>query len=96
MNKEKLWLIFASFNPALTDGKMRLDPESVRRLFDTTWNSAYEAGAKDMEDRVREISEDGPTPLMTGTITEFLEALGAKPYAPTKTKKNPKQTDPGV
>jgi len=95
MNKEKLWLIFASFNPALTEGKMRLSPESVRRLFDTTWNAAYEAGAKDMEDRVREISEDGPTPLMTGTITEFLEALGAETHA-TKTKKNPKQADPGL
>ena len=95
MNKEKLWLIFASFNPALTDSKMRLDPESVRRLFDNTWNAAYEAGARDMEDRIKEISEAGPTPIMTGTITEFLEAMGAKTHA-TKTKKNPKQADPGI
>ena len=96
MNKEKLWLLFVSMNPPITDERMRLDPESVRRLFDTTWNSAYEAGAKDMEARLMEISGGGPPPLLTGSITEFLKALGGQPYAPTKTKKNPKQADPGL
>jgi len=93
MNKEKLWMLFASLNPPITDRRMRLEPESVRKLFDETWNTAYEAGAKDMEARIMEISGDGPPPVLAGTIEQFLEALGAKPYATEKANK--KKTNPG-
>ena len=86
-------MIFASLNPPLTDKRMRLEPESVRKLFDETWNEAYEAGAKDMEERIKEISGHGPPPILAGTIEEFLEALGSKPYVTKKASQ--KKTNPG-
>ena len=95
MNKEKLWFIFASLNPSLADPRLRLEPESVRKIFDTTWNEAYEAGAKDMEARIKEISQEGPTPMLAGTIEEFLNAIASKPNA-DKNKKSPKKADPGA
>jgi hypothetical protein len=59
MNKEKLWGIFLQQNPRLTTDPC-LTPESLRRFFDMTWNTAYEAGAFDMADRQQEITdEDG-------------------------------------
>ena len=81
MNKEKLWGIFLQQNPRLTTDPC-LTPESLRRFFDLTWNAAYEAGAKDMAERDREI--EGGTPeeaqanaedVVADAVAEALSAL---------------------
>ena len=54
MNKERFWAIYVHNNPAMVT-KPDLTPEALRRFFDLTWNTAYEAGADDMAERDREI-----------------------------------------
>ena len=88
MNREQLWATFLALNPRLVDGLSRLTPDSVRKMFDVTWNAAYAAGARDMDARAREISSGAGAAL-----EEFFKAIGDQKH--DETKKSQKKTDAG-
>jgi hypothetical protein len=92
MNKEKLWLTIMSVNTEFADTSKRLTLESVRGLFDSTWNAAYEAGASDMHLRQREIaSAQAGLQLPPEFIAALLSEL--KPKS-NHGKKNPPKGKP--
>ena len=104
MNKEKLWAILLQRDPSMA--VKAHSPEAVRRLFDLTWNAAYETGCIDMAERKHEITDgdmDAAGKEATDAIVESIEAalsavFGgdmpiAKLYATKKASK--KKTDPG-
>jgi hypothetical protein len=55
MNKEKLWALLIQQNPWIAVKSH--SPESVRRVFDLTWNTAYSTGCRDMAEREHEITD---------------------------------------
>lgn len=55
MNKEKLWALLLQRDPSMA--VKAHSPEAARRLFDLTWNTAYETGCMDMADREHEITD---------------------------------------
>lgn len=102
MNKERFWAVYVHNNPAAVI-KPDLNPEALRRFFDLTWNTAYEAGAEDMAERNCEI--EGGTPeeahakaeeAVADAVAEALSAL-LGPAVETKKiyvkKANPKKAD---
>ena len=89
MNKEKLWEVFLRKNPKLSTDP-NLTPESLRRLFDITWNTAYEVGCLDMAERDHEIAdaqESAGQNQLLSALENVEQALSAMFGTPVKTKK---------
>jgi hypothetical protein len=100
MNKEKLWAFLLQRDPSMAFKQH--SPEAARRLFDLTWNVAYEAGCMDMAERKQEITggsmEEAEVEAVNAIVEDIEKALSAvfgsqKLYA-TK-KANKKKTDQG-
>lgn len=50
MTKEELWSIYAQRNPSFNGTEpVTLTPAGLKKLFEQTWDHAYEAGADDAE-----------------------------------------------
>lgn len=104
MNKEKLWAILLQRDPSMAVKEH--SPEAARRLFDLTWNVAYETGCIDMAERKHEITdgnmaaaENEATDAIVDSIEAALSAVFGgdipihKIYATKKASK--KKTDTG-
>jgi hypothetical protein len=59
MTKAELWAIYVDRNPSFEgEGNVTLSKRGLRKLFDTTWDTAYhdgmpeEASRKDIEDTI--------------------------------------------
>ena len=51
MKKSQLWKIYCAKNPAFErDGNVTLSTRGLRKLFDQTWDLAYEEGEDEHED----------------------------------------------
>jgi hypothetical protein len=50
MKKEKLWAIYVEKNPQFAGkGNVTLSTKGLRKLFDTTWDIAYQEGEEEIE-----------------------------------------------
>lgn len=48
MTKEELWQIYCRKNPSFAkDGNVTMSAKGLRKLFDTTWDTAYFDGEED-------------------------------------------------
>jgi hypothetical protein len=74
MNKERFWAVYIHNNPAAVT-KPDMNPEALRRFFDLTWNTAYEAGAEDMAERNCEIEGGTPEEAQANAEDVIAEAV---------------------
>lgn len=52
MTKQELWSIYAQRNPSFNGTEpVTLTPAGLKKLFEQTWDRAYEARAEDAESR---------------------------------------------
>ena len=66
MKKSELWAIYVKRNPSFDgDGNVTMTARGLKKLFETTWDTAYFDG----EDELRE-----PTPVNSSDMANF-EAL---------------------
>ena len=50
MKKEELWAIYIKKNPQFAkEGNVTLSTKGLRKLFDTTWDTAYHDGVEEIE-----------------------------------------------
>jgi hypothetical protein len=53
MTKEELWAIYVKRNPSFEgEGNVTLSKRGLRKLFDTTWDTAYYEGETEEPSRV--------------------------------------------
>ena len=73
MKKSELWAIYVRRNPSFDgDGNVTMSARGLKKLFDTTWDTAYFDG----ED---ELPEPGPVNSpRSASINDLLNAFGMK------------------
>jgi hypothetical protein len=72
MSKEKLFALYLSKNPLLSNDKVTLTQAGLKKFFETTYNVAYKQGFNQLPDSDEEEEDDyynpPPSPQRTGKI----------------------------
>jgi hypothetical protein len=72
MTKEELWQIYCRKNPSFAkDGNVTMSAKGLRKLFDTTWDTAYYDG----ESEESFVENSAPNFQQDQTSVEFLKSI---------------------
>ena len=74
MTKNELWRIYVKRNPSFEgDGNVTMSAKGLRKLFDTTWDTAYYDGEDDYVEKTGQSFQHG-----SASINDLMSMFGMK------------------
>ena len=74
MTKNELWRIYVKKNPSFDgDGNVTMSAKGLRKLFDTTWDTAYWDGEDEPVEKIGQNFQQG-----SASVNDILSMFGMK------------------